>query len=317
MSDEQVGRVDVLFLIVNYHSADAVAGLLESIAAKRGASKVGISVVDNSESEVEHASLSAIADRYRSDFDLVLCTRSAANLGYAGGNNRAYEAAEQIGLAANVIVVANPDVKIADGLVSVLADEVDHDPQALFAVTTRTNGSLSSGLYEMDTRWGQTKSVWSHGAAAHRSFLYPGGHFIVTSNALWQNARGFSDDFFLFCEEADLVLRLQESNGFSGVRAIESVVVDHDQGLTTGAHGSLKEKSLTTYFHGTRSRVVLFRKHAALRKSLPLVVMLRAAWAVLVLLKAGTHASRAVFQGMQSGFAWRRVAVPGRDGRQQ
>lgn len=312
-----MGHVDVLFLIVNYHSARAVGGLLASIAARRGEAKIGVSVVDNSESETEYASLSAVADRHRDDFEVVLCVRSAANVGYAGGNNRAHEEAARSGVVSKVVVVANPDVKIADGVVSTLTDEVGQNPLALFAVSTRTDGELSSGLYEMDTRWGQTKTVGSDATPVHGSLIYPGGHFIVVSEALWRAAGGFSDDFFLFCEEADLVLRLQDSKGFGGVRAIESVVVDHDQGLTTGAHGSLKEKSLTTYFHGTRSRVVLFRKHAGLRKSLALVVMLRAAWAVLVLFKAGTHASRAVFQGMQSGFAWPRVAVLGRDGGQR
>lgn len=292
-------------LVVNYFSADAVALLLASLAAHAGGCTVHVSVVDNSCDPAEFRRLSdAVVQPVGSPL-LVRASASDTNRGYAGGNNLAWSLLADVASTVDVVVVANPDVELADGALTALVDAVGSQPAALFGVRTVTGGVAYTGLGAIDRRSGRSRQVTIHEPPTPAEVTYPTGHFLATSRAQWDRLGGLSEDYFLYSEEVDLMLRATAADPAVAVRTVDSVLLRHSGGLTTGSGDSLAEKSLATYLHGTRSRVILFRKHRSLTRYLPLVVSARLLWSLKVLAVAGYPSAKAVWSGIAQGFAWR------------
>lgn len=292
-------------LVVNYFSADAVAQLLASLAAHAGGCTVHVSVVDNS---CDPAEFRRLSDAVVQPADSPLRVRASAsdtNRGYAGGNNLAWSLLADVASTVDVVVVANPDVELADGSLTALVGAVAAQPAALFGVRTVTGGITYTGLGAIDRRSGQSRQVALNEPPTPSEVTYPTGHFLAVSRAQWDRLGGLSEDYFLYSEEVDLMLRATAADPTVDVRTIDDVLLRHSGGLTTGSGDSMSEKSLATYLHGTRSRVILFRKHRSLTRYLPLVVGARLLWSVKVLAVAGYPSAKAVWSGIAQGFAWR------------
>jgi GT2 family glycosyltransferase len=290
-------------LVVNYFSHGDVGELLASLKSFRGQSVLALSIWDNSESDDEFACLQKTIVEFRADFDKVLTTQGSHNSGYAGGNNSAYAAIR--GWHPDVVLVANPDVRIAGDVSEFLEGAVKS--RGIVVAHTKTAGQTYSGLASINLFTGASKQHYGVEYRRPWRYVYPGGHFLAMGRTLWERLDGFSEDFFLFSEEADISLRAGVPEYTS--LEIAPLIVHHEAGLTTGATSSLRSKSRVTLRHASRSSIILFKKHAKLRKFLVSVVGARLLYLVAVLVTSGGESATAVLLGIREGLAWRRKKV--------
>jgi N-acetylglucosaminyl-diphospho-decaprenol L-rhamnosyltransferase len=285
-------------LIVNYFSCESVRSLVASIEGKSDLVELRIVVVDNSCDDAEWSRLTDVAEGSGFSSEELALVRSESNLGYAGGNNLAYRSCRD--WRPDAVFVVNPDVILVDGTVIGAAEQIAANEKTLFGASTRGPGG-AAGLWRM-RRWdGRTQELAASESASDRtSITYPSGHLIAASARTWEALAGFSEDYFLFSEEVDLVLRARP-RGVT-VALLSGFEVQHEVGLTTGSSATLKDRSITTYFHASRSRIILYRKHRSLKPFLISALVARAAWSLLVQLRAGSDAGAAVRRGIRAGL---------------
>lgn len=287
-------------LVVNYHTSDAVLKCCASIVARRGAVKLAISIVDNSEDESELLRLYEwAADNSLPDV-AVWVTPSVRNCGYAGGNNLAFNRLRGEAGVPSTILIANPDVRIIAGsLDRVVSLTAEHGHDVWVAQTSDPAGhNVHTGLSKISRPTGRSHLVRAVAGHAADS-IYPGGHFLFLSGEAWMEARGFDDSYFLYSEELDLALRLNARFKDSLCKSTDQIKVSHEGGLSTGQFKG--GKSLITYRHASRSRVLLYRKHRSLHHWLVLMIAFRVLMALFVAARS-PRAAGAVLRGSFEGL---------------
>lgn len=278
--------------VVNYHSAPDVAGLLASLP--RGDDvRLSVVVVDNSTSAEELARCT-VAAREASGL-AVEVVDAGANLGYAGGNNRAVAHLLALDDPPGVLVVVNPDVRwVAGSLAELAAYCLAHD-DAIVSVPTRQDGQMGTGIVRYLPLTGYFRP--DAAGSTHR-FAYAAGHCFALTADRWRALGGLTEAYFLYCEEIDLALRHRAAQG--RLATFDAGAVEHEGG---GAiNGEASGRSLTSYFHGTRSRVLLHRRFPSLWPSLAPLVVLRTGWAVSLLLTGRVAEGRAVLRALAAGL---------------
>lgn len=300
----------VALLIVNYFSADQVAEMLRSVLANTSRPEsLVLSIVDNSLSDDERRRLDALAADIGDRAGAVIVTAADENLGYGRGNNLALARARDAGRV-DVAMVVNPDVVVTAGDVVEDAMHVAQDDDKVFSARTYLAGAVHEGRGALDLPTSRSRQLALGEAAGRRSLSYPAGHFVAMSERLWNESGGFDPDFFLYGEELDLVLRLRLDP--DRIASLPSVEVAHVSGGTTGsAHG---DKSTVTYMNATRSMVLLYRKHARLRRWLPIMLLSRVAFAIAALLRGRTAEARSIARGLYAGLLVRLTAPVGKEG---
>ncbi|KQY42817.1 glycosyltransferase [Cellulomonas sp. Root137] len=285
----------IAVLVVNYHSSSSVATMLASVlAAEEDLARVVVSLVDNSVDAAEWVSLEEIVADARARGLQVTLTRAPENLGFAAGNNRAYAAVASASPAA--VLLLNPDCEVTSGsLGSALADVLEDEGAAHYA-PTRQGGRRLSGVSELSLVSGRKRQLPAGQLGAERPWRvrFPDGHCIALSRELWERAGGLDERFFLYCEEADLVLRTQ-----CRLRALSRLEIDHIGGGTTGGGDA---KSDVTYFHGSESVVRLVKTHFGWSGWLMGVLSGRGALAGQAFLSGHRSGSLAVIQGSIAGM---------------
>lgn len=290
--DEPARRLAVL--VVNYFSGDAVRSLLSSLHAEEGV-RVEVVVVDNSCDEDEAGRLRTVCAESRLPIRLLIAD---SNLGYGAGNDLAFRVARES--QPDVVLVANPDTTVAEGSLRGLVEFALAHPRDLVSVTTLQNGARTSGLVRMSPVTGFPHDVATVPATLTR-FTFPGGHFFAVSAERFARLGGFTDAYFLYCEELDLTLRNAAAGG--GIAPYAGMTATHQGGLSINAG---PDRSVTSFYHGTYSRVLLYRRYRALRPYLPLLVVLRTGWGVSLVLIGQRRAGLAVLRALRNGLTARR-----------
>lgn len=285
-------------LVVNYFSSAGVRLFLASLDGRADHVELRVVLVDNSCDDEEWSRLSEVAETSALPADALVLVRSDSNLGYAGGNNLAYRSCRD--WKPDSVFVVNPDVTLFKGTLIAAADQIAANEKTLLGARTRGPRG-DAGLWTM-RRWdGKTRELAASDSASGRtSIAYPSGHLIAVSAQTWEELAGFSEDFFLFSEEVDLVLRARQLG--VGVGLLAEFEVQHEVGLTTGSSTTLEDRSTTTFFHASRSRIILYRKHRSLKPYLISALVARAAWSLFVQLRVGRDAGTAIRRGVRAGL---------------
>jgi len=269
--------------IVNYRTAEDTDGLVRSIVARNTgtATPVAIALVDNSAQQAQLAATVELATR-----NDIRCRLIAGhgNVGYAAGNNLAGRWLLDIG--ADVIWVLNPDTRLERGTPGQALD--------LLRFADRAVAATAAQPVAVDLWTGRS----GPGLASARRLPYVAGHSLLATRKAWEDLDGFSEDFFLFYEEADLAVRCAGLG--IPTTTVPELVVSHAGGRATGARTDLRRKSRTAYFHASRSCMVFFRKHYPAR--LPMALAARLLYAGKVLLVAGPAAATAIVRGAIAGL---------------
>ncbi|MGC4894578.1 glycosyltransferase family 2 protein [Micromonospora sp. DT31] len=277
--------------VVNYRSAADTAGLVRSILAHHHDPdlKVAVALVDNSDEHHRLAEVAAFAHRHGL---VARVLHGHGNVGYAAGNNLAGRWLCDAG--ADVIWVLNPDARITGGALAAAARLGPAGDCVIGATTCQdTSGVRRPDLGAVDLWTGR-----SGRPPGPRTLTYVAGHSVLLTRTAFERLDGFSEEFFLFYEEADLAVRCARLG--VPVRVLPDLLVTHAGGGATGASTDLRAKSLLTYFHASRSCMIFFRRHY--RRRLAVATAARLLYAGRALLAAGPAAAGAVLRGTAAGL---------------
>ena len=214
-------------VVVTYNSAEAVGRSLPALLGELSPSDEVI-VVDN-------ASADGTADAVSALVPVATVIRNDANTGFAAAANRGADAA-----SGDVLVFLNPDAVVHPGfreaIVRPLAD--GRGWAAWQGLVTMDGGALvnSSGgvIHFAGVSWaGQAGAPLGDAPSKPSEVAFASGACLAVPAGRWREQGGFSPDFFMYCEDADLSLRMRLAGGKVGIEP--DARVDHDYEFAKGA----------------------------------------------------------------------------------
>ncbi len=261
---------DVAVLIVNWNTRDLLAECLQSVADSAGPS-VQTVVVDNDSAD-------GSADMVRARFPSVRLLALSENLGFVGGNNRAYGAADA---GARYVLLLNPDAVLGPGALRTLVEWMDANPTAgaCGPLLFNSDGTLQPSWSRFPTLWSevlgrQDRRFLGHtrpvpltaqalrglGGAAPTGWV--GGACLLARRDAVEQCAGrelLDPDFHMYSEETDLCCRLARA-GWPAYLVPGAEVVHHSgQSSKQAADRALR------LLYG--SKVLFFEKHYGHRRA--------------------------------------------------
>jgi GT2 family glycosyltransferase len=283
--------------IVNYFSSEDIRELIDSIVQTGVGHEVTIAITCNSCNEDEFTKICKLVVDLDDTIRVLPPIKSEINGGYANGNNQAAELLLKDGCEA--LWVLNPDARVLSLNRKKLNTFCEQDKVGIMATAKRgSSGELIPDVGQLSLWTGQSKPAGALKHTSSSTVYYPAGHSILVSRAAWIQLHGFSERYFLFCEEPDLILRAEALKIHVGYEP--AVLVRHQGGSTTGATEELGDKSALAFLTASESKIRFVRTHRPLR--LPIALLARLFYAVIALKKAGPSAARSVFVGTMQGL---------------
>lgn len=215
------GTVELSVLVVSYNTRDLTLECLRSITDQTPDVTSEIIVIDN-------ASADGSAEAIRAKFPSVQLSALDENIGFGPACNLAAESAR-----GTYVVLLNPDSIVLDRALEHLHAFMEAHPEAGAAGGRALLGDRS---LDPGSVWGRM-TLWSTFCAAvglsvlfRRSKLFDpealgqwerdtvrsvdviSGSLMIMSRDLWYRLGGFDPRFFMYCEDADLCLRVQQAD---------------------------------------------------------------------------------------------------------
>jgi GT2 family glycosyltransferase len=215
-------------VVVTYDSAEAIGASLDPLLEQLGELDELI-VVDNASGDDTVERVRARAPRAR----LLAQDR---NLGFAAGCNAGAAVA-----AGDLLVFLNPDAVVAEGFADAIRRPLAEDRgwAAWMGVVTAAGGAeinTSGGIVHFTgIAWsGQVGAPVAALPGGPREVAFASGACLAVPRAWWEALGGFPPEFFMYCEDVDLSLRLWLCGGRVGVEP--GARVDHDYAFVKGAY---------------------------------------------------------------------------------
>lgn len=239
-------------VVVNYGSS----ALLERnlVDAARALPDAAVYVVDNLSTSTEAGSVRALAER--EGWTPLLQTE---NLGFGIGVNRGVEAARRDGRTRFLLI--NPDATIDAASVRLLLDAVEGDTAVVAAPVIEDGaGRVWSAGHVLDLDDGATHGrAWAQRNPDARVRRWLTGAALMINEAAWAATGGFDEDYFLYWEDVDFSLRVEDAGG--GLVLVEQARAVHDEGGTQGiGDPDVHAKSPLYYYYNIRNRMLLAQK---------------------------------------------------------
>ncbi|MFP4379847.1 MAG: glycosyltransferase family 2 protein [Candidatus Sumerlaeia bacterium] len=205
----------------------------------------------------------------RTAFPQMECVETHKNLGYAGGNN----VAMRIALEREIpyCLILNNDTTIAPDMIGRLVDTAQED-DALAVIGPQVYRyeepeTLFYPGWKIDwEKWLFHRVPAPENPPAVFDVDYVQGCGVLFRTAFLRGHGLFDEDFFLYCEDADICVRAQRS----GFRTVE---IPAAKMWHKGYASSGKDSPLKTYY-GLRNRLLFIRKHAPRDRKFALVLRL-------------------------------------------
>jgi len=206
-------------IIVSYNTKAMTIDCLRSVIEQTKIDDYEVIVLDNNSSD-------GSAHAIRSDFPEVQLIESKENMGFAKGNNVA-----ALNASGDYLLLLNPDTVVLNHAI---------DRLYAFAKLSQSEGIfggrtyLGDGTFDPTSCW-KKASLWSlfcfaigltaifnrnrffdpesYGSWERdtvRSVDIVTGCFLLLNKKVWEKLNGFSEDFFMYAEEADLCLRAKK-----------------------------------------------------------------------------------------------------------
>jgi GT2 family glycosyltransferase len=195
----------VIAVVLNWCNEAETAACLESLTASTYAA-LSILLVDN-------GSPDGSGDRLHARFPDVQYVQTGANLGYAGGNNRGFEAARAAG--AEYVLVLNDDTVVEPDCVELLVAAAEETgaavaaPQILYFDEPSIvwyGGGVFSRPRALGIHLGEDEPIGPTNDRREISFVC-GCCFLIRDSVL-RRVGGFDESFFAYAEDVELSLRL-------------------------------------------------------------------------------------------------------------
>lgn len=249
----------ISIITVNFNQPEVTIDFLKSVKSNLLSPGVEVVLVDNG-SEVFHEA------EFKSVYPELIYIRSEKNLGFAGGNNLALEAAK-----GDYLLFLNNDTEVTANLCEVLTSTLDDDPQIgiispMLLYFDQPDLVQYAGFSPMNYLTGRNKDLGrlqqDHGQYNEVSMetgYCHGAAMMCRSTDLQQIGR-MSDAFFLYYEELDWCEHFKRAGKkiwFTG-----KTRVYHKESISVG-----KESPIKTYFM-TRNRMLFIRRNSNLVNTL-------------------------------------------------
>ncbi len=240
-------RVSVI--IVNYGTADLVIAGVESVISRdHGGHDVDVHVVDNASPGDDGARLTSAAV----DWPSVTVYAEAENHGFGRANNLVFEVLSKQDTPPDYVFLLNPDARLQNDAITRLVAFLEANQRVAVAgakivkpgTGTRIGAFRFPGIFSEFSQavaFGPISRLFSRFDMAmdpeleqQRVDWVPGAAMMARFEVIEQIGR-FDPAFFLYYEEVDLMHRIAEAGHETWY--IPSAVVDHDEGVATGATG--------------------------------------------------------------------------------
>ena len=222
MSESAPARLSVV--IVTYNSADALERSLPPLVEQlRDGDE--LVVVDNASADGSRAAVRRLAPAAR-------LVENADNLGFAAAANQGAEAA-----SGDVILLLNPDAVVAAGFREAITGPPGEWAAWMGLVTMDSGRAVNTSgnvIHYTGVSWaGQAGEPLAAAPAEPREVTFASGACLAVRADAWRRHGGFSPHFFMYCEDADLSLRLRLAGETVGIEP--AARVDHDYDFAKGA----------------------------------------------------------------------------------
>lgn len=212
-------------IVVNYGTADLAAAAVDSaLAHPAGGRRVTVHLVDNA-SPGNDAALLAQAHATRGWGDRVVLHPETVNHGFGRGNNLVLEALARQDRPPRYVMLLNPDARLENDAIGILADFLDATPGAAMAGAgiSKPDGTPVTAAFRFPNPVADFVQALNFGPAARlaRGRLVPlapdaprgpvgwvaGAAVLMRFDAI-REAGFFDPAYFLYYEEVDLMLRI-------------------------------------------------------------------------------------------------------------
>jgi GT2 family glycosyltransferase len=250
----------VVVVIVGFRNTGDIVSCLDALARSTH-SDFEVVICENGGAEA-FRTLEAAAPKSLAGGQAVTLICAEANLGYAGGVNRAMAAAP----SADAWWILNPDTQPEPGALSACVARLElGDCHAVGCTIYAPDGhvQLDGGLWQhglgraqalgrgrdVDTKPDQ-KTI-----EGRQNFL--SGACALVSRRFLETVGPMREDYFLYCEEVEWFLR----GGAKGMRLgfAPEARVRHDAGSTTGSAAAFRDMPRTPVYLNERNRILLTR----------------------------------------------------------
>jgi N-acetylglucosaminyl-diphospho-decaprenol L-rhamnosyltransferase len=207
-------------VIVAYNSLDHLRGTLPPLMSELVAADEVI-VVDNGGSDGLAVTLPRL-------FPAARLIGAPGNLGFAAGANLGADAAR-----GDLLVLLNPDATVQPGWGQTIRELWESEWAAWMGLVTMDEGAAinTSGgvLHFTGLGWaGQAGKPASTAPSEVSEVGFLSGACMAIPRATWTAAGGFPGEFFMYCEDVDLSLRLRLTGGRIAVNPGAVVIHDYD-----------------------------------------------------------------------------------------
>jgi GT2 family glycosyltransferase len=228
----RTGAADLAVVIVSYEDADWLTPCLQTLYRQAGSARLDVVVVDNNPADGTRALVEERFPQAR----VITCP----NRGFAHANNRGL-----LTTSAPYVLLLNPDTEIVDGTFSELLEALDRRPDVGLAGVRHLTTDRS--LYPSKRRFPSALHAFSDALSIERWPLRPRwlgerdlefdrydleadcdwttGAFMLVRREALLSAGLLDERFFLYCEEADLCLRIKRA-GWQ-VRHLPTMTIVH------------------------------------------------------------------------------------------
>lgn len=213
-------KFEVAVILINYNTSQYTLDCISSIRKQTLSVRYQIIVVDNNSRLEEFQKLNGITDQ-----DVLKVIRNRQNIGFSGASMVGVQHAD-----ADYYYFLNNDTILLNDCLGILHQFMQSTPDAANASGEMTNGR---GVYEYNFRYFPTLALKLFGAGLLRIFnadRYPSRHIrfkkptrvdLVNGSSMFIRAipfeeiGGFDTNYFLYCEEEDIALRLFRHGGYT------------------------------------------------------------------------------------------------------
>lgn len=255
----------IAVIVVNYGTADLTLEAVESVLARQhGNHPVEVHLVDNKSPEGDGA-IFARAHEERGWGDRVTLWLEQENHGFGRGNNVAIHALMKRADAPDYIFLLNPDARLDNEALAILADVMDARPDvgAAGAAITLPSGKPVTAAFRFPSALSEFAQAVNFGpvARAFADHMVPlpadhpegpvdwvAGAAVMMRFSVVRQLNGFDPDFFLYYEEVELMWRIRKA-GYQ-ILYLPQAHVTHAEGAATQVKsGQSTRKARPAYWY--------------------------------------------------------------------
>jgi N-acetylglucosaminyl-diphospho-decaprenol L-rhamnosyltransferase len=257
-------NVEVAVIIVNYGTADLSIAAVESVLERsHGGRRVVVHLLDNASPGNDAQRFMEIHDS-RDWGDRVALHFEKENRGFGHGNNVVLAEILACEAAPGKVFLLNPDARLANEAIAVLAQFLDEHPgvgAAGAAISLPDGTAVTSAFrfpsiaseFERTVNFGPVSRVLKRArvplppATPTRQVDWVSGAAVMFRSAALRQAGLFDPAYFLYYEEVDLMRRLLRLGWQSWIVADAHVV--HEEGAATGVASATRRRELPEYVY--------------------------------------------------------------------